>query len=168
MKKVWFPNIDFVLKLCLFLAGALLVLFLPWKQTFASTPIRVIDGDTFEISGQRYRLYGIDCPESDQPFGRQAREAAVFYFDISQSPDIEVLGEDRYGRKLAIVSFGEDTLQEYLLQDGLAWLYTHGCRDFRCLGWGYRQIQARGSEQGLWADPSPVPPWKWRRLQENN
>ncbi len=26
------------------------------------------------------------------------------------------------------------------------------------------EAEARQAKRGLWADPSPVPPWEWRRL----
>ena len=29
-------------------------------------PVRVIDGDTIHIAGERIRLHGIDAPEKDQ------------------------------------------------------------------------------------------------------
>jgi endonuclease YncB( thermonuclease family) len=37
----------------------------------------VIDGDTIEIAGTRIRLAGIDAPEMDQPYGRNAKWALV-------------------------------------------------------------------------------------------
>lgn len=35
-------------------------------------PARPIDGDTLALGGARIRLWGIDAPEADTPFGRQA------------------------------------------------------------------------------------------------
>lgn len=37
----------------------------------------VIDGDTIEISGTRVRLFGIDAPELDDPYGKNARWTLV-------------------------------------------------------------------------------------------
>ena len=54
----------------------------------------VIDGDTLDIDGTRIRLAGIDAPEIDQPYGKNAKWAlvnfcngqiirAVFHGDVS-------------------------------------------------------------------------------------
>ena len=37
----------------------------------------VIDGDTIDIGGTRIRLYGIDAPEMDHPYGKSAKWALV-------------------------------------------------------------------------------------------
>ena len=29
-------------------------------------PVRVVDGDTFDVGGVRVRLHGVDAPEEDQ------------------------------------------------------------------------------------------------------
>lgn len=40
-------------------------------------PAWVIDGDTVDIGGTRIRLSGIDAPEIDQPYGRNAKWTLV-------------------------------------------------------------------------------------------
>lgn len=40
-------------------------------------PAWVIDGDTIDISGTRIRLAGIDAPEMDHPYGKNAKWALV-------------------------------------------------------------------------------------------
>lgn len=37
----------------------------------------VIDGDTIDIDGTRIRLFGIDAPELDHPYGRNAKWALI-------------------------------------------------------------------------------------------
>ncbi len=40
-------------------------------------PAWVIDGDTIDINGTRIRLSGIDAPEMDHPYGKNAKWALV-------------------------------------------------------------------------------------------
>lgn len=40
-------------------------------------PTHIVDGDTFDLSGRRIRLAGIDAPEMDTAAGHGAREALV-------------------------------------------------------------------------------------------
>lgn len=44
----------------------------------------VIDGDTIDISGTRIRLAGIDAPELDHPFGKNAKWALVRFCQDQQ------------------------------------------------------------------------------------
>ena len=37
----------------------------------------VIDGDTIDIQGKRLRLFGIDAPEMEHPYGRNAKYAMM-------------------------------------------------------------------------------------------
>lgn len=82
-----------------------------WVDTGPGSVIRVIDGDTFEIStGEKVRVLGIDSCERGTPGGRQATEAARTLIDSYQG----VVGlsaeagvdRDRNGRLLRYVTLG--------------------------------------------------------------
>jgi len=68
---------------------------------------------------------------------------------------------DRYGRLVAEVMLPDQRmLQHELRKAGLAWWYEKyapGENLYRLL-----EKQARRDKVGLWADPEPVEPWKWR------
>jgi hypothetical protein len=62
--------------------------------------VKVQDGDTIIVlsqnTAQRLRLAGIDCPESDQPYGAEATEttkALALNIDVTITP----ITTDRYG-----------------------------------------------------------------------
>ena len=48
--------------------------------SFSAQVSTIIDGDTFTVIQQQkksvIRLYGVDCPEKAQPYGKQASQAA--------------------------------------------------------------------------------------------
>ena len=147
-------------------------------STFMSTsaahawPARVVavtDGDTITVEpldgGDRVkvRLYGIDCPESKQPYGQVAKgfvNKAVLF----QQVEIDQKDIDRYKRVVAHVLLQDGrNLQELLLQAGLAWVYDGYCKN--CQLWKVLQAEAKTERRGLWADKNSVPPWEWRRAQ---
>lgn len=95
--------------------------------------VRVIDGDTFDYGGMRIRIADIDTPEVN---GRCAHETnlasratqrmnallAAGPFDLHPLPSGR--DEDRYGRKLRIVTRGGRSLGNVLVAEGLARTWT--------------------------------------------
>lgn len=143
----------------------------PTPATGASTAllqglaINVTDGDTFtlrysSLEEERVRLHGIDAPERDQPHGRAAG-AALRDLIEGQGVQVELVDRDSYGRLVARVWRGDIDVNLTLVQQGHAWWYEYYAQDRRDLE--LAEEVARNAGLGLWADPTAVAPWDWRR-----
>ena len=89
----------------------ILFLVLPYPSwAWSGKVIGVADGDTITVlrdkQSQKIRLYGIDCPEKRQPFGKKAKK---FTSDMVFGKTVEVnrMDTDRYGRTVALVAVDE-------------------------------------------------------------
>jgi len=124
---------------------------------------RVADGDTLDLESgglvRTIRLDGIDAPEADQPYCRQAR-LQLRLLALSRSVKARITDYDRHGRTVARVSVGATDLSEEMVRSGLAWHYASYSADQRLAD---LERQARRQRRGLWADPKPVAPWLHRR-----
>ena len=121
----------------------------------------VQDGDSIiREDGVRVRLYGIDAPEKDQPYGREARQVLKQYMPLVAK--MKEHNEDRYGR-LIVELFTEDnnSINAAMICSGAAWWYEYYAPDTP----QFKQCQedAQRSKRGLWAGQDPVAPWEWRR-----
>jgi endonuclease YncB( thermonuclease family) len=128
--------------------------------------VGIADGDTITVLRDkeqvRIRLYGIDCPEGGQAFGKKAKQ---FTSEMVFGKVVEVdhIDTDRYGRIVALVRFDGVLLNSALVQEGLAWVYNYYCTLPFCEEWFVLQLKAKDAKRGLWADPNPIPPWEYRR-----
>ena len=105
----------------------------------------VVDGDTITIAGQSIRLAGIDAPELDHPYGKQAKWAMVRLCK-GQVVRAEVIdGATSYERLVAVCTLpdGRD-LAEELVKLGLAldWEKHSGGR--------YRAFETADARKKLW------------------
>lgn len=141
---------------------ALLLLTSP-ATAWLGTVVKVSDGDTIwvetEKQATKIRLYGIDAPESNQPYGAEAT-AFLADFALGKTVTVVELDTDKYGRSVAIVILDGVSLQEIMLDCGYAWVYTNYCK--QCNNWKALEQDARENKRGLWADEC-VEPWKWRK-----
>jgi micrococcal nuclease len=131
---------------------------------FEGEVVGVLDGDTLDVlrdgRAVRVRLAEIDCPEKKQAFGQRAKQRAS-ELAFGKSVRVETTTVDRYGRSVARVRLPDGrSLNEALLRDGLAWWYRQYSKDARL---GALEEEARGAKRGLWAAPSPTPPWEFRK-----
>jgi micrococcal nuclease len=132
----------------------------PWSGKVVS----VADGDTITVMkenrGVKVRLAEIDCPETGQPYGKAAKKytsSLCFNKVVSVNPT----AIDDYGRTVAhVVLTNERSLNEDLLSAGMAWHYKKYSTSQKL---ARLEAEARKSKLGLWSEPSPVPPWVWRR-----
>lgn len=94
--------------------------------------VRVIDGDTFDVGGERVRLFGIDAVESEQTC--RTDTGAVWACGDWVTREVRTLFEgkharcitrdtDRYGRTVATCEIGGQDAGRVLVQGGLAFAY---------------------------------------------
>ena len=121
---------------------------------------RVIDGDTFVVSEHAViRLWGVDAPEMNQPFGPGSR-AALEKLLGRRGLTIEIIGQS-FRRQVAKIQAGRRDVALELLKQGLAW---HDSRYApRQKKYAEAEAEARAEKRGLWSDPNAVPPWIWRK-----
>ncbi|MGB6063496.1 MAG: thermonuclease family protein [Desulfomonilaceae bacterium] len=150
--------------------GLVLILFLlfpcpcfPWS----GRAVGVSDGDSIRVMrwgrAKKIRLFGIDCPELGQAFGRKARHFTARMV-FGKIVEVRQVDKDSYGRTVAWVSVDGRSLNKELLRAGLAWWYRHYAQDERELE--RLEAEARRSKIGLWCFPNPVPPWEFRRTEQ--
>ena len=107
-------------------------------------PCFVIDGDTVDINGTRIRLYGIDAPEMEHPYGNSAKWALV---KLCKGQLITAVFEEgsTYDREVATCYLpdGRDLSAE-MVQAGMA-------IDWRKFSGGkYRHLEPAGIRKKLW------------------
>ena len=126
----------------------------------------VIDGDTLDIRGMRFRLQGVDTPESAQMCGDAAgrdyacgRKAAFALADKIGQGNVacQVVDKDRYGRSVAICRLGAEDLNGWLVQQGWGMAYRQYSTAYVRL-----EEEAKAAKRGIWAGPF-TPPWDWRK-----
>lgn len=126
----------------------------------ARAVVSVSDGDslTLQVGPRRLqlRLAGIDAPEINQAFGPQARRSLhQLCFGKDVQYEAEVI--DRFNRTVATVRCNGIDASRAQLERGMAWAFRQKDRDLKAL-----EITARNSRVGLWSDPHPVAPWRFR------
>lgn len=123
--------------------------------------VRVADGDSLEIGGERVRLDGIDAPELHQscgvpgkiwPCGEKAR-AALAAIVASAKVSCRPVDEDRYGRAVSVCEAGGRDVGSLLVEEG--WAVATG------FGYGSEQRAARAGGRGIWSGPFDLPA-DWR------
>ena len=148
------------------LAAVIFLLFLPLTASaWTADVISVIDGDSIMVGSPEFgkveiRLYGIDAPEYDQPFGRAARRYLAS-LAAGSTVTVEAVTKDSYGRTVAIVRREGDSLNEKMVGVGFAWVYRSYCRKSFCRDWLGLEEEAKRKGKGLWRNSSPIPPWEW-------
>jgi endonuclease YncB( thermonuclease family) len=106
--------------------------------------------------------WGIDCPETRQDFGTKAKKLTSTLV-FSKAVDVEPVTRDRYGRTVAFVRVGDTLVNEELIRQGLAWVFTRYCDRPICLEWKRLEAEAREKKRRLWSMPNAIPPWEFRR-----
>ncbi len=126
--------------------------------------VGVTDGDTLTLLVDReqirVRLAQIDAPESNQPYGKQAK-AALSALAFGKPARVEVADIDRYGRTVGEVFVNGIDVNREMVREGHAWAYTKYSHTTEIIE---LEDSARAAKKGLWALPENQrePPWLWR------
>ena len=132
-------------------------------DTPPSSQVRVIDADTVDIDGVRYRLHGIDAPEARQTCrawgrtwdcGAAATEALM---SRAEGMTCAGTGTDAFGRTIGTCSSGGVDLNAWLVANGWALAYRQFSEDY--VG---EEEQARSNRRGIHGGEF-LEPWDWRR-----
>jgi endonuclease YncB( thermonuclease family) len=110
---------------------ALLLFLLPaTAAAWSGKVVGVIDGDSNAVlhdgRQEQIRLWGIDCPEKSQDFGTKAKHATSILV-FAKTVEVEPVTTDRYGRTVAFVRVADTLVNEELIRQGLAWVFTRYC-----------------------------------------
>lgn len=116
---------------------------------------RITDGDTLHCTnGLKVRLIGIDAPELRQkPFGAESRAALASLLPVNVPVELErdVTPTDRYQRRLAHVWLKGMLVNEMMVRQGWAVLYTVPPNVKYVARLERAQKGARQARVGLWA-----------------
>ena len=150
------------------MAACLLMVPAPAHAEFKARVVTVHEGDRLTIyhqgRSQTVNLEGIDCPELNQPYGKQAKHATAAYLG-GREILVRALAKDRQGRLWAdIYLFDGRRVSDELVKEGLAWARA-GTGDARLSD---LEELARAEGRGLWSDQHPVPPWKWKPAKRSS
>jgi len=133
------------------------------RAEFVARVLIVHEGDRLTVhhEGRKDMIYlrGVDCPELKQSYGKQAKHVTAAYI-ANREVVVRDLKRDRQGRMTAdiLLPDGRQIAHE-LIKEGLAWVQPGGAGDQDLKD---MEELAKASKNGLWSEPNPVPPWKWK------
>ena len=149
------------------MTGLVLALVAAWPALswadFLARVVTVHEGDRLTIrhDGRNETIYikDIDCPELKQAYGKQAKQAIAAYVG-SRDVVVRALKRGRNGLGTAeiLLQDGRNVGHE-LLKEGLAWARPERGQDQSLED---MEQLAKAERKGLWSDPNPVAPWKWK------
>ena len=151
-------------KVILVISVFLLIFFLIFNQV-KSQDLRVVDGDTIHLNGEKIRFTGIDTPELKQtcinqgiidPCGVTAKEILI---DKISDNEVECVseGKDQYKRTLAECFVNNESLSSYLVRSGYAFAYRKYSRKFIS-----DEDYAKSNKIGMWSMKFDYP-WDYRK-----
>ena len=130
-----------------------------------SQDIKITDGDTIRINGDKIRFSGIDTPELKQTCtkdgkkilcGLNAKKILVDKIGKNKVTCVKE-GKDRYKRILAECFVNNERLSTYLVRSGYAFAYRKYSKKFIS-----DEEFAKSNKLGMWSMEFDYP-WDWRK-----
>jgi micrococcal nuclease len=137
--------------------------------------LSVGDGDTLRVKqgGKTItvRLGCIDAPESTQtPWGQQSANRLKQLLPAGQAVQVREIDRDQYGRTVAELFLGNQSVNLMMVKEGQAVVYTqylNGCSETKDQ-YLAAEAQAKGQKLGYWNQANPVMPWDYRKGKRSN
>lgn len=133
----------------------------------------VYDGDTLQVitpegTKLRVRLAWIDAPETakpqipGQPYGREAAEY-LRSLVLGRTVTVHIVDTDRYRRMVAVVTCGEENINEAMIAAGMAEAY----REYLVEPYKTKYLTiegvARQKQYGIWSQSDYIRPSEFRK-----
>ena len=127
--------------------------------------LKIVDGDTIYLNGEKIRFTGIDTPELKQTCIKDGVEnscgvtAKQILINKIGNNTVECIseGKDKYKRILAECFVNNESLSSYLVRSGYAFAYRRYSKKF-ILDEDY----AKGKQVGMWSMEFEYP-WDYRK-----
>ena len=151
-------------KVILVISVSAIVFFLTYTDV-KSQNLKITDGDTIKINGEKIRFSGIDTPELKQTCLKEGiknfcgKEAKQILIDKIADNKVTCVreGKDRYKRTLAECFVNDESLSSYLVKSGYAFAYRKYSKKFI-----NDENFAKKNNIGMWAMKFEYP-WDWRK-----
>ena len=144
---------------------AILVLGLLWNNVGFADNLKVVDGDTIVLNGEKIRFSGIDTPELKQTCmnGDQKVFCGIFAKMLlikkigNETPKCISEGKDAYKRTLAECFINGESLSGFLVRSGYAFAYRKYSKKFI-----EDEEFAKKNKLGMWSMKFEYP-WDFRK-----
>ena len=153
----------------IFLISVFSLIFILIIDQVKSQTIKIVDGDTIHLNGEKIRFTGIDTPELKQtclkegvknPCGLVAKQILINKIGNNEVDCISE-GKDQYKRTLAECFVNNESLSSYLVRSGYAFAYRRYSKKFVA-----DEDFARINKIGMWSMEFDYP-WDYRKSKKN-
>ena len=138
-----------------------------YSQSYKGKITKVVDGDTyfFQTTNEtlKVRMFGIDAPEGNQPFGKESKEFMSEY--MHKDATLVTHGHDQYKRTLGTLFIDGQDINLLSVKGGYSWHYKRYLDDKQ---YANAQANAKRNKLGLWSLSNPIPPWNWRQVERQH
>ena len=149
----------------IFLTSILSLVFLLTFNQVKSQELKIVDGDTIYLNGEKIRFSGIDTPELKQTCIKDGTKntcgitAKQKLINKIGNNIIECIseGKDQYKRTLAECFVNNESLSSYLVRSGYAFAYRRYSKKFII-----DEDYAKANQLGMWSMKF-IYPWDYRK-----
>ena len=129
--------------------------------------VKIKDGDTIVVLDSlnvqtTIRLAEVDCPESEQAFGKNAKDFTIEQVAM-KNVTYKIVTIDQYGRTVAKVFYSGKYLSEEIIKNGFGWHYKKYSSSKKL---ATLEQFAQKNKSGLWNDSRCIAPWEYRKMKK--